>query len=107
VRRARCLAETQPVGVHNLVGRNCETVALWCVCGMGESLQRQVFQTGNMAFGAGMAIYVSLLVRHKRPVPRWVWVVLAARFALLVMYYVHNRRFYLDARACDHSEPGD
>jgi hypothetical protein len=41
VARARCLARTQPAGVYNLVGRNCETVALWCVCGMGESLQRQ------------------------------------------------------------------
>lgn len=28
VARARCLVETQPHGVYNLLGRNCETVAL-------------------------------------------------------------------------------
>lgn len=35
VARARCLVETQPRGVYNLIGRNCETIALWCVCGSG------------------------------------------------------------------------
>ena len=46
VARARCLVETQPRGVYNLFGRNCETIALWCVCGWAESLQRQRFQMG-------------------------------------------------------------
>jgi hypothetical protein len=41
VARARCLAGLSVAGAYNLLGNNCETVALWCVSGFGESLQRQ------------------------------------------------------------------
>jgi hypothetical protein len=59
VARARCLARTQPAGVYNLVGRNCETVALWCVCGMGESLQRQWVQAVSTLFGGALMLSTS------------------------------------------------
>jgi Lecithin retinol acyltransferase len=47
VARARCLVAHDADAAYNLIGRNCETVALWCACGMGESLQRQRFQAVN------------------------------------------------------------
>lgn len=34
-----------------LIGRNCETVAIWCTCGMRASLRRQRFQAWNVAVG--------------------------------------------------------
>jgi hypothetical protein len=48
-------------GAYNLVGRNCETVALWCVCNMAESLQRQRFQAVNAAIGAAVTLYFSYI----------------------------------------------
>jgi Lecithin retinol acyltransferase len=51
VARARWLAARRFEGTYNLVGRNCETIALWCVCNFGESLQRQRFQAVNAYVG--------------------------------------------------------
>lgn len=107
VARARCLAVQGSEGTYNLVGRNCETVALWCVCGMGESLQRQRFQAGNAVFGVLFALWTQLLAARRRGgYTRGqlgiILSVLATRSALLVMYYRHNKRFYEGARACDH-----
>jgi hypothetical protein len=103
VARARCLARTQPEGVYNLVGRNCETVALWCVCGMGESLQRQWVQAVSTLFGGACVLYVAGRVRRRAGIPPWISAIAGIRGASLVMYYVHNRRFYRDARTCAHA----
>jgi hypothetical protein len=102
VLRARCLAKTQPASVYNLVGRNCETVALWCVCGMGESLQRQWVQAVSSLFGAGLILYVAGRVRRRAGIPPWIWTITFVRGATLAMYYLHSWRFYRDARTCDH-----
>lgn len=56
VRRARWLAARRLEGTYNLVGRNCETIALWCVCNFAESLQRQRFQSVN----ASIAVVIGL-----------------------------------------------
>jgi hypothetical protein len=105
VARARCLARERSEGAYNLVGRNCETVALWCVCGMGESLQRQRFQAGNAALSAIVTLYYSYLSgrgKMTRGRRRWMMAFVAVRVVLLVMYYRHNKRFYRDARPCAH-----
>jgi Lecithin retinol acyltransferase len=87
VARARCLASMPSERTYNLVGRNCETVALWCVCGMGESLQRQRFQLPWSQLGGVVTINLSLLSRRQGGFTRrqhvliWSW--LALRFALL------------------------
>jgi hypothetical protein len=107
VARARCLVETQPHGVYNLLGRNCETVALWCATGVGESMQRQRFQVVNATIGAVAALYTSWLLGHRRDrlTPRritliWAWTLL--RMIPLGLYYLHNYRFYRDVRGvCD------
>lgn len=99
VARARCLA-AHGIGVYNLVGRNCET--LWCVCGMGESLQRQWFQFVNAyLIGVPLSFHTLRLNRDGRRIRVLVWSALALRWWLLVMYYWHNRRFYQDVRTCD------
>lgn len=104
VARARCLAERSVDAAYNLVGRNCETVALWCVCGMGESLQRQRFQAvWAVIIGGPVSLYVSHLAGRKQLTRRhllaiWAWIGLRA--TLLLMYYRHNRRFYRDAEGC-------
>jgi Lecithin retinol acyltransferase len=107
VARARCLAQVQPEGVYNLIGRNCETVALWCVCGMGESLQRQRFQVVWALFGGLASLHIARLVGRQRGrtsrQQAAVWAFLALWATLLFMYYRHNRRFYRTARACDHA----
>jgi len=106
VARARCLASMPSERIYNLIGRNCETVALWCVCGMGESLQRQRFQLPWSQLGGVVTIYVSLLARRQGGFTRrqhvliWSW--LALRSALLFMYYRHNKRFYDGVRGCEH-----
>ena len=104
VARARCLVETQPRGVYNLFGRNCETIALWCVCGWAESLQRQRFQMAWARYWANQGIVLSL--RTRRGATPWqlgeALAGIAFRFALLRMYYRHQKRFYRAARACDH-----
>lgn len=102
VAMARCLARTQPAGVYNLVGRNCETVALWCVCGMGESLQRQWVQAVSALFGGTLMLYVARRVRRQAGIPTWIWTIAGIRGAALGMYYLHNWRFYHDARTCEH-----
>ena len=88
VARARCLVAHDADGAYNLIGRNCETVALWCACGMGESLQRQRFQAVNALLGVAFSLYTSLL--HRRQVGftrrqlRAICGVLALRAALLL-----------------------
>lgn len=87
--------------------RNCETVALWCATGVGESMQRQRFQVVNVIIGAVAALYTSWLFgrRRDRLTPRritliWAWTLL--RMIPLGIYYLHNYRFYRDVRgACD------
>lgn len=101
VRRARWLASRRFEGTYNLVGRNCETIALWCVCNFAESLQRQRFQSVNASVAIVVGLtYTYLDGRGRLPVwaPRAMLAVLAVRAALLVMYYRHNKRFYLDVR---------
>jgi hypothetical protein len=104
VARARCLANTQSEGAYNLAGRNCETVALWCVSGLGESLQRQRFQAVNVLLGVVVSLYVARLAGRGRLTRRctlWISLFVITRVVLLLMYYRHNRRFYRDVRACD------
>ena len=99
VRRARWLADRRFEGTYNLVGRNCETVALWCVCNFAESLQRQRFQSINasVAVVAGLT-YAYLDGRRRLPAwaPRAMCATLIARDWLLFIYYRHNKRFYKD-----------
>ncbi len=101
VRRARWLAARRFVGTYNLLGRNCESVALWCVCNMCESLQRQHFQSLNASAAAVLGPAYTYLNRRGR-LPSWAaWAMLAylaVRALLLRMYYVHNKRFYEDVR---------
>jgi Lecithin retinol acyltransferase len=110
VRRARWLADRRFEGTYNLVGRNCETAALWCVCNMGESLQRQRFQAVNAYLGAVVGLAYAYLHGQRR-VPVWatraILASLAVRLALLVMYYRHNARFYRDVRPyyTEHTDP--
>jgi hypothetical protein len=101
VRRARWLAARRFEGTYNLLGRNCESVALWCVCNMCESLQRQYFQSLNASAAAVIGPTYTYLNRRGR-LPSWAaWAMLAylaVRALLLRMYYVHNKRFYEDVR---------
>lgn len=107
VARARCLVETQPRGVYNLFGRNCETVALWCATGVGESMQRQRFQVVDATIGVTAALYTSWLFGHRRDkltarriMMIWAWTILQT--IPLGLYYLHNYRFYRDIRGvCD------
>jgi hypothetical protein len=88
-------------GTYNLVGRNCETIVLWCVCSFAESLQRQRFQSVNasVAVVVGLAYaYVDGRARLPAWAPRAMLAVMAVRGGLLVMYYRHNERFYRDVR---------
>lgn len=101
VRRARWLADRRFEGTYNLIGRNCETAALWCVCNMGESLQRQRFRAANAYLGGVVyLIYAYLNGRGRAPswATRTILAFMAVRVALLVMYYRHNVRFYRDVR---------
>jgi hypothetical protein len=111
VARARCLVAHNADAAYNLIGRNCETVALWCACGMGESLQRQRFQAVNARLAVPFSLYTSLLHRRQGGFTRRQLVVicgvLALRAALLLTYYRHNRRFYEGARPCEHIGRGD
>jgi hypothetical protein len=103
VARARWLVQNQPPGGYNLVGRNCETVALWCTCGMAESLQRQVFQVVWSRVGALFTLYQTHRSRRGRLSPglsRFAMAFLALRVLLLFMYYHYQRRFYEHVRAC-------
>jgi hypothetical protein len=99
VRRARWLAAERFDGTYNLVGRNCETIALWCARNFAESLQRQRFQSVNASVGIVVWLAYAYLNGRGR-LPAWgQWAVLAfiaVRAPLLVMYYLHNRRFYRD-----------
>jgi hypothetical protein len=106
VGRARCLVAHNADAAYNLIGRNCETVALWCACGMGESLQRQRFQAVNALLGVPFSLYISLLHRRQGGFTRRQLVVICGvvtlRVALLFAYYRHNRWFYEGARPCEH-----
>lgn len=101
VRRARWLAERRFEGTYNLLGRNCETAALWCVCNMGESLQRQRFQAANAYLG-GVVYLIYAYLNGRGRVPGWatraILAFMAVRAALLIMYYRHNACFYRDVR---------
>jgi len=111
VARARCLVAHNSDAAYNLIGRNCETVALWCACGMGESLQRQRFQAVNALLSLPFSLYVTLLQRRQGGLTRRqqvvIWGILALRAASLSTYYRHNRRFYEGARPCEHIGRGD
>jgi hypothetical protein len=78
-------------------------VAMWCACGMGESLQRQRFQVWNVAFGIPITLYYSYRAgrRLSSGFALFIFAYLAARAALLFMYYHHNRRFYQEVGTCD------
>ena len=101
IRRARWLAANRFDGTYNLVGRNCETIALWCVCNFAESLQRQRFQSVNASASITLGLAYAYLSGRGR-LPAWgQWAMLAfivIRAPLLVMYYRHNKRFYRDVR---------
>ena len=111
VARARCLVAHNADAAYNLIGRNCETVALWCACGMAESLQRQRFQAVNALLAVPFSAYILLLNRRQGGFTRRqlavICGVLALRGGLLLMYYRHNRRFYEGARPCEHIGRGD
>jgi hypothetical protein len=105
VARARCLAIQNEAGAYNVLGRNCETIALWCVCGAVESFQRERFQ---LATNALLAIWFSYLVRKVRTTGRisvrqcfgltMVWTV---RSFLVSTYVTHSRRFISTSRSCE------
>jgi Lecithin retinol acyltransferase len=67
VRRARWLAARRLEGTYNLLGRNCESIALWCVCNMCESLQRQHFQSLNVSAAAVLGPAYTYLNRRGTP----------------------------------------
>jgi hypothetical protein len=101
VARARWLAARRFEGTYNLVGRNCETIALWCVCNFGESLQRQRFQAVNAYVGVVILFtYAYFQGRGRAPASatRAILAIMSVRVSLLVMYYRHNARFYRDVR---------
>ena len=105
VARARCLARTQPAGVYNLFGRNCETVANWCAYGMGESLQRQRVHVATLIPSVALSLCWSWLYGHRKfkLMARWqpaILVYLLSRLAWHGLYYLHNWRFYRDAQPC-------
>ena len=105
VARARCLASQNEAGVYNVLGRNCETIALWCVCGAVESFQRERFQ---LFANAVLAILFSFLVRRVRTTRRIavrqflgftaVWTI---RSFLLNSYTTHSRYFIRASRSCE------
>lgn len=100
-RRARWLTARRFEGTYNVVGRNCETIALWCVCNFAESLQRQRFQSVNASAAVVVGLtYAYLDGRGRLPAwaPRAMFAVMAVRGWLLAMYYRHNKRFYRDVR---------
>jgi hypothetical protein len=101
VRRARWLLEHHPEGAYNLFGRNCESVANWCVAGYGESHQWKRAQGVNALLGAALAFWFSYRVRQgsvsKRDM-RIAFLLMAIRAVPLFMYYRHNKRFYDDVR---------
>jgi hypothetical protein len=102
VRRARWLADKRYQGSYNLMGRNCETIALWCMCNFAESLQRQRFQSVNASVAVITGLIYAYLDGRKR-LPAWApWTmaaVLAVRSYLLFTYYRHNKAFYRDVDA--------
>ncbi len=104
VARARCLARQRVEGAYNLFGNNCETVALWCVSGFGESLQRQTLNKWKTWVGAVLMIGLAAASRRKTVTPFWPWIagaVTTLSLAETVMYMTNNRRFYLNAKRCN------
>ena len=104
IARARCLATLNIAGAYNLFGNNCETVALWCVCGFGESLQRQTLNKWKLRVEIPLTLAFAFGLRGKQVKRAHFWVVggiTTAGVAELVMYLVNNRRFYLDAKPCE------
>jgi hypothetical protein len=105
VARAKCLASHNEAGAYNVLGRNCETIALWCVCGAVDSFQRERFQLLSSAI---LAIWFSFLVRHVRTTKR-ISVRQALEFAalwairsfLVSSYTTHSRRFIRASRSCE------
>ena len=105
VARARCLAIQNEAGAYNVLGRNCETIALWCVCGAVESFQRERFQ---LATNVILSVWFSYLVRKVRTTGRisvrqflgltMVWTV---RSFLVSTYVTHSRRFISTSRSCE------
>jgi hypothetical protein len=72
---------------------------------MGESLQRQRVQLLNMFAGGAFSLYVEWLFGHRKekltPKRRaWIWVVTVCRSYVLLLYYLHNKRFYDDVKQC-------
>lgn len=104
VARARCLAASNIEGAYNLFGNNCETVALWCVCGFGESLQCQKLNTWKVFVGVPLTLAFAFGVRRKQIKRAHIWIIggiTIANLAESIMYLAHNRRFYRDAKPCE------
>lgn len=94
VQRARFLASTAAPGSYNLMGRNCEHVATWCVTGFPESSQVRVGLYANMLFGLGLGLTVAWAYRTSRKLPVGLVLTLSAGRALLVaQYHIHQGRF--------------
>jgi hypothetical protein len=101
VDRARWLVDHHPDGAYNVFGRNCESIANWCVAGYGESHQWRRAQGVNALFGAGFSLWVAHQIRRGTLTPRrrrFVSVIGVFRLVPLLMYYRHNKRFYDDLR---------
>ena len=104
VARARCLARQGVQGAYNLFGNNCETVALWCVAGFGESLQRQTLNKWKIWVGAGLGLVLAAASRRETMQTLLPWIAGAVGILSLAettMYLANNRRFYLNAKPCN------
>ncbi len=84
-------------GAYNPFGRNCESIANWCVAGYGESHQWKRAQGLDALFGAGLLLWFSYRSRQGSVSTREIRIALvlvAARAVPVFMYYRHNKRFY-------------
>ena len=100
VSRARGLVKHSPPGTYNVFGRNCESIANWCVCGYAESHQWKRGQgLATLFLDVPLTLAISHRMRRRRddpgvPLPKFSLAVMAGRSVPTAMYYWHNKRFY-------------
>jgi hypothetical protein len=100
VARAPGLVKHSPPGTYSIFGRNCESIANWCVCGYGESNQWKRGQgLVTLLVDVPLTLLISYRMRWRRddpevPLPKLALAVMAGRSVSTAMYYWHNNRFY-------------